>query len=386
MTPAASRKRPRKPCSGPRNRVATGRLHGRTPEAQVMTETALRTRTNSVVYALMLLCFMILAERSLRYGFYELFFSGLAITALAAAGIAATLIRRHRQLQTRSHLLILVLMALIILQAIAREPSLAFYWLYPMLMAAFLLLRVRQAAALCAAGLLLSLIAAWNLPLREQLTLAGTALLLAAGAGWFARHYHASARYVDTLTIVDPETGAYNERSLNETLSREISRSEATGHPLSMALLRIDHREELSGVYGEEALAGLSAAISQSLRTTIRAGDSHYHLGDGRFFLLLPFTPEEGLRVTAERVRRLLGESRWPTVESITASIGSTTRSPGETSAEALRQRCEEALGEAQRRGHDQVWHLGAQAHSMSSTSRDSTSSRSSGSSISTSD
>ncbi|MGM0434448.1 MAG: GGDEF domain-containing protein [Pseudomonadota bacterium] len=351
-----------------------------------MTETALRTRTNSVVYALMLLCFMVLAERSLRYGFYELFFSGLTITALATAGIAATLIRRHRQLQTRSHLLILVLMAITVLQAIAREPSLAFFWLYPLLMAAFLLLRVHQAAALCTAGLLLGLAAAWSLPPREQLALAGTAVLLGAGAGWFARHYHASARYVDTLTIVDPETGAYNERSLNETLSREISRSEATGHPLSLALLSIDHREELTGVYGGEALSALSVAISRSLRTTIRAGDSHYHLGNGRFVLLLPFTSEEGLRVTAERVRRLLGESRWPTVESITASIGCTTRSSGETSVDSLRERCEQALREAQKRGHDQVWHLGGPGHSMSSTNRERTSSRSSGSSISTSD
>lgn len=351
-----------------------------------MTETALRTRSNIVVYALMLLCFIVLAERNLRYGFYELFFSSLVITTLAAAGIAATMIRRHRQLQTRSHTLILVLMTVVILQAIAREPALAIYWLYPMLMSAFLLLRFQQALMLCAVSLLVGVAAMWNLPPWDQLTLAAAALLLAGGAGWFARHYHASARYVDTLTIVDPETGAYNERSLNETLSREISRSEATGHPLSLALLSIDHRDELTGVYGEDALAGLSAAISQSLRTTIRAGDSHYHLGNGRFFLLLPFTPEEGLRVTAERVRRLLDESRWPPVASITASIGCTTRTTGETSVAALRERCERALEEAQRRGYDQVWHLSAADHSMPSTSRDSTSSRSSGSSISTSD
>ncbi|XOZ33530.1 GGDEF domain-containing protein [Halomonadaceae bacterium KBTZ08] len=351
-----------------------------------MTETALRTRTNTVVYALMLLCFMVLAERNLRYGFYELFFSSLAITTLAAAGIMATLARRHHQLQTRSHLAILILMALTIGQAIVRDPALAAYWLYPLLMAAFLLLRVHQAAALCAASLLLCLLGGASLPPREQLMLASTALLMAAGAGWFARHYHASAHYVDTLTIVDPQTGAYNERSFHETLSREISRSEATGHPLSLALLSIDHQDELAGVYGEEALAGLNAAISQSLRTTIRAGDSHYHLGKGRFFLLLPFTPEDGLRVTAERVRRLLDESRWPAVESITASIGCTTRAPGEQSADALRQRCEHALEEAQRRGHDQVWHLDGPGHAIASTSRDSTSSRSSGSSISTND
>lgn len=351
-----------------------------------MTETALRTRTNIVVYALMLLCFLILAERNLRYGFYELFFSGLAITALAAAGITATVIQRNRQLQTRSHLVLLCLMAITIAQAVAREPALAIYWQFPLLMAAFLLLRVRQAAALCAASLLACLLASWPLPPEEQLMLTSTALLMAASAGWFARHYHASARYIDTLTIMDPETGAYNERSFNETLSREISRSEATGHPLSLALLSVDHRNELTGIHGEEALSGLYAAISRSLRTTIRAGDSHYHLGNGRFFLLLPFTPEEGLRVTAERVRRLLGESRWPTVESITASVGCTTRAPGETSADALRQRCEQALEAVQRHGHDQVRHLDHPGHPIASTSRDSTSSRSNGSSISTSD
>ena len=351
-----------------------------------MTETALRTRTNFVTYALMLLCFMILAERNLRYGFYELFFSALVVMALAVAGIAVTLIRRRHQLQTRSHLVVLLVMAAAILQAMAREPALAVFWLYPLLMAAFLLLRLRYAAALCGASLLLGLVLTWHLAPERQLALIGAGLVLAAGAGWFARHYHASARYVDTLTIIEPETGAYNERCLEETLNKEISRSDATGHPLSLALLSVDHRDELTGVHGEEVMTGLNAAISQSLRATIRAGDSHYHLGDGHFFLLLPFTQEEGLRVIAERIRRLLGESRWPGVESITASIGCTTRASRETSSDSLRQRCEEALTEARRRGHDQVWHLAAPGYSMASTSRESTSSRSSGSDSSTSD
>ncbi|MGM0449232.1 MAG: GGDEF domain-containing protein [Pseudomonadota bacterium] len=351
-----------------------------------MTETALRTRTNLVTYALILLCFMVLAERNLRYGFYGLFFSALTVTALAAAGIAVTLIRHRRQLQTHSHLVILTVIAVTILQAVAREPSLAAFWLYPLLMTAFLLLRLRYAALLCSVSLLIVLTLTWPLAPGGQFTLIGAALLLASGAGWFARHYHASAHYVDTLTIIDPETSAYNERCLDETLNKEISRSDATGHPLSLALLSVDHLDELTSVHGEETLASLNAAISQSLRTTIRAGDSHYHLGDGHFFLLLPFTQEEGLRVIAERIRRLLGESHWPGVESITASIGCTTRASGEASGSTLRQRCEQALNEARRRGHDQVWHLAGPNYSMASTSRDNTSSRSSGSDNSTSD
>jgi len=44
--------------------------------------------------------------------------------------------------------------------------------------------------------------------------------------------------------------------------------------------------------------------------------------GDGHFYLLLPFTHEEGLRVIAERIRRLVGELRWPVAESITRKPG----------------------------------------------------------------
>lgn len=352
-----------------------------------MTETALRTRTHITSYALTVLCFIILAQANLRYGLYELFFGALIIAVISVAGAIYSFLMRRQQLKARAHLPLLGLAGLAVLVCIANEPELASIWLFPLVLLNLLILRMRLALTLSAAIAALAMLVMAPVPAYERLSLLTALILLAGAAAWFAFRYHHSARYVDTLTIIDPETGAYNRRCLDETLAKEISRSEATGHSLSLALLSVDHLEELRNVHGESQLPELFHAISKQLGAAMRAGDSHYYLGDGCFYLLLPFTHEEGLRVIAERIRRLVGESRWPVAESITASLGCTTRTEGETSVKHMKQRCTEALEEAQRRGHDQVWHLNTgDAHSSSSTRRASTSSRSSGSSISSSD
>lgn len=352
-----------------------------------MTETALRTRTHITSYTLTVLCFLVLAQANLRYGLYELFFGALLVAVIAATGAGYAFAMRRRQLNARAHLPLLAVAGLAVLGCVSVAPEMASIWLFPLVLLNLLILRMRQALLLSGLIIALAILAMAPVPAYERLSLLTALLLLGGAAAWFAFRYHHSARYVDTLTIVDPETGAYNQRCLDETLAKEISRSETTGHSLSLALLSVDHLDELRNVHGESELPALFHAISQELRAAMRAGDSHYYLGEGCFYLLLPFTHEEGLRVIAERIRRLIGESRWPVAESITASLGCTTRTEGEASAAHMKQRCREALEEARKRGHDQVWHLNTSpAHSISSTSRESTSSRSSGSSISSND
>ena len=352
-----------------------------------MTETALRSRTHTASYVIASLSFLFLAQANLRYGLYELFFGALILAAILAAGAIYSLIMRRRQLSAAMHLPILALSGVTALACIVIAPEMAAFWLFPLILLHLLVLRLPTALTLSAAMVILALLAMPTVAMYERLSLLVGLLLLTGAAAWLAFRYHHSARYVDTLTIVDPETGAYNRRCLDETLTREISRSEATGHSLSLALLCVDHLDELRNVHGKAQMPELFHAISECLGGAIRAGDTHYYLGTGCFCLLLPFTHEEGLRVIAERIRRLLGESRWPVAESVTASIGCTTRLPGETTADRLRTRCERAIEEARRRGHDQVWHLNGDGDQASaSTRRASTSNRSCKSSLSSSD
>lgn len=328
----------------------------------VITESRLRTRIHALAYGLCLLGFMLLGYLNLRYGFYSLFYGALALAALAAAGIGYTLWARQWQLRAAGHGLILGGMALVALLLNMDRPELALFWVFPLILLDLLILPLRRGLwlALCTVfltGLWLLLAG------RGLLAMAGlsAAFLLGAMAALFADRYHHHARSLGELVTTDAITGAFNSRHFTETLRREISRSEVNGHPLSLVHLAIDYYDELEDLHGAANLHPLLKATSDGIKKTIRAGDSHFYFGQGAFLLLLPFTPEEGVRVIAERVRRVLAEGHWPVVDSITASLGCVSRQPGETDPEVLPARAREALHEAQRRGHNRVWHLDQQ-------------------------
>ena len=82
-----------------------------------------------------------------------------------------------------------------------------------------------------------------------------------------------------------------------------------------------------------------------------------YTLEDGEFFLILPFTPEEGVRVIAERIRRTIAEQNWPLAGKVTVSLGCTTRASTDIRTADLRKRVRHALEEARKRGADSVWY-----------------------------
>ncbi|WP_097460895.1 GGDEF domain-containing protein [Mangrovitalea sediminis] len=323
-----------------------------------MTETRLRTRTHLMSYGIAVAFFVVLANQNLLYGFYDLFYGGLILAALALAGIGYTLSQHKRQLRAPGHFWIAVGFAATIVSCVVARPSLAHYWLYPLLLLNLLLLPPRPGLALSAATTLAVSIALFvDHSVFLAISTLVSALLVTATAGFYAWRYHHNALSVAELSIVDPVTGAYNARYLEETLAKELSRGTVTGHPLSLLQLQIDYYGELEDLHGSSDLQPLLQGISEKIGSIIRAGDSHYYTGDGNFFLILPFTPEEGARVIAERIRRTLAESRWPQTDSLSVSLGCTTRQLEAISAEHLMNVATRALREAQQRGHNRVWH-----------------------------
>lgn len=326
-----------------------------------MTETRLRTRIHCLAYGFTLLAFLLLCYLNLRYGLYEFFYGALAMCTLAGGGIGYTFWARRRQLLAAGHGVILAGMALVSIILNLQRPEFGVFWLFPLIMLDLLILPLRRGLALATGTIVLAALA---ILLQGQQLLASasllSALLLGAMAGLFAYRYHHHARSMVELSTTDPITGAYNTRFFDETLRREISRSEVTGHPLSLLHLAIDYYDELEELHGTTNLQPLLERTSDTLRHTIRAGDSHYYLGHGEFLLLLPFTPEEGVRVIAERVRRVIAEGRWPVVDTMTASLGGVCWHPGDEGQEELVRGARAALAEARKRGHDRTYHLAA--------------------------
>jgi GGDEF domain-containing protein len=119
--------------------------------------------------------------------------------------------------------------------------------------------------------------------------------------------------------------------------------------------LDIDHPDEVATLHGSDSLPALQQQIIQQLFEIIRAGDTLYTLSESTLFLILPFTPEEGARVIAERIRRSIAERQWLPVESSSVSIGCTTRIAADSDSNTLRERALNGASQARQTGGDSV-------------------------------
>jgi len=232
------------------------------------------------------------------------------------------------------------------------------YWLVPLGLFAYIALPLKQAHLLNITALVL-----FTITLYQQSTLLNVSLfitcyvLMIAFAGTFAALHQKRSRSLVELAIHEPVTSAYNIRHLEDTLNKEISRSSHTEKPLSLVALEIDYFEQIEEMHGVAAQQELLQQLSETLDGMIRAGDSQYFNAKQRYYLLLPCTPEEGVLVISERIRRAIEESTWPTVDSITVSLGCTTylASNGEVSAQVMLNNVHEGLADSHRNGNNKV-------------------------------
>ena len=324
-----------------------------------MTETRLRSFTHLAGYAFASLFIASLAFQNLRYGFYDLFFLAAGMALLTVAGAGYTFICRRRQLSAPGHLLILTaLNSGLVAAMFALDPPGISHWVMPLVVLNLLILPLRQGLILSLLLLVaLALFLLLSSPLMYAITISAGVFALVAVAALYIWHYDHMAQSAEDLAITDPVTGAHNARFLDETLQKEISRAIVMSHSLSVISLAIDYAEEAEDLHGQAGMQRLLRDLTQHLFDVIRAGDTLYTLEDGEFFLILPFTPEEGVRVIAERIRRTIAEQNWPLAGKVTVSLGCTTRSSTDIRTADLRKRVRHALEEARKRGADSVWY-----------------------------
>jgi len=324
-----------------------------------MTETRLRSFTHLAGYAFASLFIASLAFQNLRYGFYDLFFLAAGMALLTVAGAGYTFICRRRQLSAPGHLLILTaLNSGLVAAMFALDPPGISHWVMPLVVLNLLILPLRQGLILSLLLLVaLALFLLLSSPLMYAVTIISGVFALVAVAALYIWHYDHMAQSAEDLAITDPVTGAHNARFLDETLQKEISRAIVMSHSLSVISLAIDYAEEAEDLHGQAGMQRLLRDLTQHLFDVIRAGDTLYTLEDGEFFLILPFTPEEGVRVIAERIRRTIAEQNWPLAGKVTVSLGCTTRASTDIRTADLRKRVRHALEEARKRGADSVWY-----------------------------
>lgn len=333
-------------------------------------ENQLQTRLIALLFLLSAVTMGFLASQNYRYGLYGLVYTA---SSLCIIFLGVSLFTRFtpetRHIKKVCFWSIIAALILMLFNSIEYAEQIK-YWIFPIGLLSYISLSHRHATLINSVIVcLFSLILLFTSGSTSVLTFIASYCLFMGLASTYAQLHQKRNRTLVELEIHDTLTGAYNYRHLEDTLKKEICRSDRTGKALSLITLEIDYFPQVNNLHGTAKTQELIVRLAGTLKAMIRAGDSDYFDGKNLSYLLLPCTPSEGVLVIAERIRRTIEESNWPVVDSITVSLGCTTYVSSkkvssknnilddsfESNATIMINHANNGLIEAQKNGHNRV-------------------------------
>lgn len=125
--------------------------------------------------------------------------------------------------------------------------------------------------------------------------------------GQLLRELMESARARETA-LVDPLTGVFNRRFMEEIVPREISKATRSGTELSLIILDVDGFKNINTKFGHFGGDQYLRDVATLLKKTFRGSDTVLRLGGDEFLIILPETSHKQAVRASER---LTWETRW---------------------------------------------------------------------------
>lgn len=151
----------------------------------------------------------------------------------------------------------------------------------------------------------------------------------------------------------DALTGLGNRRHLERRVADLLPRALASGTPLALAVLDIDHFKHVNDRHGHLLGDQVLVQLSQLLRENTRASDVLARYGGEEFVIVLPGMTLDSAAEVCERLRERVHGAGWPVPAPISISIGLAVPPPHDW-AELL-QRADDALYRAKAGGRNRV-------------------------------
>ena len=151
------------------------------------------------------------------------------------------------------------------------------------------------------------------------------------------------------LAVLDPLTGLYNRRFVEDRLRAEIARAERRREPLMVLLLDLDNFKQVNDRFGHAAGDSVLTELAQRIRKAVRASDFAVRMGGDEFLVLLPECPPENVQVILSRLAPFDMDFGGEKI-SVSCSIGYAQHQAGEIASELVR-RADQALYAAKAAG-----------------------------------
>ncbi len=160
-------------------------------------------------------------------------------------------------------------------------------------------------------------------------------------------------------SIRDPLTRLFNRRYMEESLERELRRSERTQQPVSVIVFDLDHFKEINDTSGHDAGDVMLAAFGEFIQARIRDADIACRYGGEEFVLILPGASIRDAVVRAHKLREgsrdLVISHKGRSIGPMTLSLGVAVFPDHGTTASDLLVAADQALYQAKQQGRDRV-------------------------------
>lgn len=158
----------------------------------------------------------------------------------------------------------------------------------------------------------------------------------------------------ESLAATDPLTGISNRLRFAQVLAEEAQRKLRNKTAMALIVLDIDHFKKVNDTYGHNVGDEVLKHLVRLVTAEIRATDFFGRWGGEEFILLLRDDDCNAARATADKLRRLIAEEKFPVVGSITCSFGVTGWEESDTVA-SLVSRADRALYASKNDGRNKV-------------------------------
>ena len=167
---------------------------------------------------------------------------------------------------------------------------------------------------------------------------------------------HRRAEEMHLIARLDPLTGLYNRRYLDEHLRATAMGSRRRMQPLGVLMIDVDRFKSVNDTLGHAAGDEVLCEVTRRMRRIMRAEDVAGRWGGEEFLALLPQTDAEGAGAVAERIRQAVADAPVRLADrevAVTVSLGYTAGVVDDV--DALVNRADAAMYDAKEAGRNRV-------------------------------
>lgn len=288
-------------------------------------------------------------------------FQGSRYVALGLVGVMGILginVRRciaQRKLEACNMYLFSPFICAVLAGGIVVQGQEAAMWAFPVLMAFYCTLSVRQ-AMLANVLLIVSVSGAsiYALPIEIYLRVIAALITSTIFAGIMVRAMDQQHRLLCSQMVTDHLTGVFNRVLLETTLESALATYRSAKKPMTLLSLDVDHFKMINDTFGhlngDKVLKELGALLNEKTRKA----DFVFRLGGEEFLILLHGSTVGNGQQVAESLRKSIADMDVLANQSITVSIGVAELATNESTQQWL-SRADQHLYRAKELGRNRV-------------------------------